>query len=112
MESQFSLRGGRIDSLGQAHEVCAFLFERLHLGHQVLERAAEPVEAPDAKRVSFSKLLQAALQFGLFLRRAGGLLPVDTLTTSGFKLADLGVEVLVPCRHSSVADTHGEIIAL
>ena len=37
VEGEFSLGGGRVDSLGQAHEVCALLFEGLHLGHQVLE---------------------------------------------------------------------------
>jgi hypothetical protein len=79
MKGQLALRNRPVDALGQTDEVYASLFQRSHLGDEVLRRVAEPVEALDDEDIAPTEFLHATLQLGPRLRGAGGRFLISAL---------------------------------
>jgi len=109
MKLKLARAGGGVNVFFEASETHLLVLQPLDFGDQVLEGAAEPVEAPDDKGIPGTSVLDSVFQARPLGRRAAQLVGKDLCAAGFFQRIELEVHLLLAGRDPSVANAfvHG-----
>lgn len=107
MEHEHAARRGGVDALGQRHQPDAAFLQVLGRGHQLFQRAGEPVEFPHDQYVATAQhVVENPRQLGTVCLGAGRLLRMDLLAAGTAECVELELRRLVGGADPGIPDPH------